>query len=126
MWQRPAFRSVPIAIALFGIAVGLSACGAARSTLPPKPKGPQGFVPLTRLAGDPEVYAQAQVTSIGIVRRRGAHHFLLVGPGVKIKIALDPASLASPLVGQRVRATGIFTVSFQAGYEILLSSLSRA
>jgi hypothetical protein len=81
---------------------------------------------LRRLSSDPEVYAAATLSTSGIVERAGRHGFRLTGPGVTAQIALDPANLAKPLLGKHVKASGYYTVSFQAGYELLLSSISPA
>jgi hypothetical protein len=95
-----------------------------RSVLPPKPVGAAAFVPLTRLSRFPEVYADAQVSTDGIVKRLGPHAFALTAAGVHTRIALDPANVAAPLAGRRVSASGTFTVSFQAGYELLLGRIA--
>lgn len=124
-----ALRRAPRALALAPLAGAaallLAACGSATSKLPPPPAGASHFVALARLAHYPEVYAQAQVSSIGVVRR-GAHGkgYVLTGPGVRTVIALDPPSLAARYLGRSVDARGIYTVSFAAGYEILLSSIA--
>jgi hypothetical protein len=110
-------------VALCWVTVGLTACGSARSTLPPRPSAHGGFVPLLRLSNDPEVYADATLSTSGTVERAGRSGFRLAGPGVRTQIALDPAQLARPLLGKHVSASGIYTVSFQAGYELLLNTI---
>jgi hypothetical protein len=124
MWRGPAsIRVLPVA-ALCCVGVGLTACGATRSTLPPRPSAHGGFVPLLRLANDPEVYADATVSTSGTVERAGRNGFRLASPGVTTPIALDPPNLAKPLLGKHVDANGIYTVSFQAGYELLLNTIT--
>jgi hypothetical protein len=124
MWRGPAPTRVLPVIALCCVALALSACGAKRSILPPRPAAHTGFVPLQRLSSDPEVYAAATLSTSGIVERAGSHGFRLTGPGVSLDIALDPANLAKPLLGKHVTASGYYTVSFQAGYELLLNSIT--
>jgi hypothetical protein len=124
MWRGPAPSRVLPVIALCCVAFGLSACGGTRSTLPPRPAAQTGFVPLARLSSDPEVYAAATLSTSGIVERAGHHGFRLTGPGVRTQIALDPANLARPLLGKHVKANGYYTVSFQAGYELLLNTIT--
>jgi hypothetical protein len=124
MWRGPAPTRVLPVSALCCVACALSACGAARSTLPPRPAAHTGFVPLQRLSSDPEVYAAATLSTSGIVERAGHHGFRLSGPGVRTQIALDPTNLAKPLLGKHITASGYFTVSFQAGYELLLNTIT--
>jgi hypothetical protein len=121
MWRGPAPTRVLPVIALGCGVLVLSACGSTRSTLPPRPKAGTGFVPLVRLSRDPEVYADATLSTTGVVERSGRHGFRLAGPGVTTTIVLDPVNLAKPLLGRHVTANGIYTVSFQAGYELLLN-----
>lgn len=113
-------------VALAGCLLVLGACGAQRSTLPPKPRGSSGFVALTLLARYPEVYAQAEVSTTGVVEAAGKHGFRLAGPGVATKIMLLPASRAAADLGRTVQVSGLFTVSFQAGYELALTTITSS
>lgn len=101
-------------------------CGAQRSTLPPSPGG-SGAVALGNLARYPEVYADAQVATVGTVRRASAARTLYVldGGGHGTRIVLEPASSAARDLGRRVRVVGLFTVTFELGYEILISRIVR-
>jgi hypothetical protein len=104
--------------------------GSQKSTLPPSP-GKSGAVALRHLANDPEVYADAQIQTLGTVARvrsgRGGRTTLYVldGGGGK-RIVLEPSSAAAGDLGRRVRVSGIFTVTFQLGYEILISRIEPA
>lgn len=117
-------RRVLPGLALACCLLVLSACGAQRSTLPPKPRGPSGFVALTLLARYPEVYAQAELSTTGVVEAAGKHGFRLTGPGVAIKLALVPARRAAADLGRTVQASGLFTVSFQGGYTLTLATIT--
>jgi hypothetical protein len=103
----------------------LSACGSQRSTLPPQPRGASGYVPLSLLARYPEVYAQAELSTSGVVIAAGKSGYRLGGPGITTKIALEPASKAAADVGDSVRVSGLFSVSFETGYELALVALVR-
>jgi hypothetical protein len=105
--------------------LALSACGSDRSSLPPKPAKGTDYVSLALLARYPEVYAQAAVSTIGVVTKAGEHTFDISGPGVRTKITLTPASTAAPDLGRRVEVSGLFTVSFTSGYELALGSIVR-
>jgi hypothetical protein len=107
-------------------AVALAACGAGqKSTLPPSPGG-SGAVALSTLAHFPEVYADARVATIGTVARAAGGHsqlYLLEGGGGK-RIVLEPSSRAAAELGRRVRVSGLFTVTFELGYEILVARIA--
>ena len=114
-------------------AVPLGACGSQKSTLPPSP-GASGLIALRDLARYPEVYADAQVSTVGTVASTGSPHgrlYILDG-GTGARIVLEPnASAGADLgrrvaadLGRRVRVSGLFTVTFQLGYEILISRIS--
>jgi hypothetical protein len=117
----------PLAIMLtVAAAVALSACGSQKSTLPPSPGG-AGAIALHDLARYPEVYADAQVATVGTVSSTGAGRtrlYVLDG-GHGTRIVLEPNSSAAPDLGSRVRVKGLFTVTFQIGYEILISRITR-
>jgi hypothetical protein len=105
-------------------ALALAACGSQKSTLPPAPDA-AGTVALSELAHHPEVYADATLAAVGTVVRVGHSHpalYTLAG-GRGTRIVLEPSGRAAPYVGRRVRASGIFTVSFKLGYEILVSRI---
>jgi hypothetical protein len=111
-------------VAALGCSVlALSACGSDRSSLPPKPAKGTDYVSLALLARYPEVYAQAAVSTIGVVTKAGKHAFRISGPGVRTKITLTPASTAAPDLGRRVEVSGLFTVSFTSGYVLALGSI---
>ena len=118
-------RRTPFGVLGGAAVLALAACGGGqRSTLPPAP-GPAGFVALAQLAAHPEVYADARVQTIGTVasmRLRGARHLILAGASGP-RIVLEPTSAALADLGRRVRVTGIFTVTFELGYEILVSRI---
>ena len=105
----------------------LAACGTQRSTLPPSP-GRSGGVALSDLAQHPEVYADASVVTTGAVARaRGSRKALFVLDGGRgTRIVLEPSSAAARYLGKRVRVSGLFTVTFQLGYEILVSRIAPA
>jgi len=114
-------------------AVPLGACGSQKSTLPPSP-GASGLIALRDLARYPEVYADAQVSTVGTVASTGSPRgrlYILDG-GAGARIVLEPnAGADSDLgrrvaadLGRRVRVSGLFTVTFQLGYEILISRIS--
>ncbi len=109
------------------IATAVAGCGSQKSTLPPSP-GKSGAVALRYLAHDPEVYADAHIETLGTVARaRDGHTTLYVLEGGRGKrIVLEPASAAAGDLGRRVRVSGIFTVTFQLGYEILISRIVPA
>ena len=108
-------------------ALSLAACGGAKSSLPPAPSRADN-VAIHNLAHDPEVYADATVATVGSVARtdgpQGSLYQLLGGHGTRI--VLEPSSAAARYLGRRVRATGIFTVTFKLGYEILISRITPA
>ena len=110
------------------IATVVAGCGSQKSTLPPSP-GRSGAVALRYLAHDPEVYADAQIQTLGTVARvrkgRTTLYVLDGGAGGK-RIVLEPSSAAAGDLGRRVRVNGIFTVTFQLGYEILISRIAPA
>jgi hypothetical protein len=120
---RPLFAILAGAAALV-----LAACGgSARSTLPPKP-GPAGRVALRLLAHHPEVYSDAIVQTVGTVRAVRIGHrrlFALEGGGGGAQIVLEPTSLFTAENTRRVRVTGTFVVTFEIGYEILASRVTR-
>jgi len=106
----------------------LAACGGdGRSTLPPAP-GASGSVSLRDLARHPEVYADAQVTTVGTVARGhyGRTPLYVLAGGGGARIALEPGPAAAGLLGKRVRVSGLFTVTFQLGYEILIAHVAAA
>jgi hypothetical protein len=116
---------VLVAAALVALAMAVSACGSAKSTLPPAPDS-AGTVALSDLARHPEVYADATLAAVGTVVRAGAAHpalYALAG-GHGTRIVLEPTASAARYVGRRVRVSGIFTVTFKLGYEILISRVS--
>jgi hypothetical protein len=117
-------RGLASAAALALAALALSACGSAKSTLPPAPSS-KGAVSLHDLAHHPEVYADARIVAVGTVER-ARHHLYALSGGGGTRIVLEPTSKATPFLGQRVRVSGIFTVTFQVGYEILASKITRA
>jgi hypothetical protein len=83
-------------------------------------------VPLSVLARYPEVYAQAELSTSGVVIADGRNGFRLGGAGITTKIVLEPASKAAADVGRSVRVSGLFSVSFQTGYELALVALVRS
>ena len=111
------------------VATVVAGCGGSqKSTLPPSP-GKSGAVALRHLANDPEVYADAQIQTLGTVARvrkgRTTLYVLDGGAGGK-RIVLEPSSAAAGDLGRRVRVNGSFTVTFQLGYEILISRIAPA
>jgi hypothetical protein len=108
-------------------AVSLTACGGQRSTLPPSPSA-SGTIALRYLARDPEVYADATITTVGTVARasRSRTPLFVLDGGHGTRIVLEPASRAAGELGRRVRVSGLFTVTFQLGYEILISRIVPA
>jgi len=112
---------MPLALA----ALALAACGSQKSTLPPAP-GAAGTVSLRDLARHPEVYADATVAAIGTVARvthaASPLYELLGGHGARI--VLEPSARAARYAGRRVRVSGIFTVTFKLGYEILVAKIT--
>jgi hypothetical protein len=123
-YRRRALVGFVLVIAVVVAVVLLSEGGGQRSTLPPRPSGANGFVPLARLARFPEVYAGAQVNTIGRVRDLGGEELELTAPGVHTRVSIYPASLALPLRGRLVRASGTFSVTFQTGYELQLAAIA--
>jgi len=120
-------RRAPATASLFLAALALTACGSQRSTLPPAPaRG--GAVSLADLARYPEVYADAQITTVGTIATTSDHGAALLvlrgAPGARI--VLEPAAAAARLVGRRVRVSGVLTVSFKLGYEILIARIAPA
>jgi hypothetical protein len=111
-------------VAVLALALAAAACGAQRSSLPPPPAGANGFVPLKRLARFPEVYANAQLTTIGTVHRVAGEELKLTAAGVRTSISIYPARLATPLRGRLVRASGRLSLTFQTGYELRLSAIT--
>ncbi|HEY7966011.1 MAG TPA: hypothetical protein VID68_03205 [Solirubrobacteraceae bacterium] len=109
-------------------ALALSACGSQKSTLPPAPSQRADTVAITNLAQHPEVYSDATVATVGSVARvkgrRPALYQLLGGHGARI--VLEPSSAAARYDGRRVRASGLFAVSFELGYEILIARIGPA
>ncbi len=109
-------------------ALALGACGGGqKSTLPPSP-GKSGAIALSDLAHNPEVYADAQIETVGTVgRTRAGHASLYVLDGGRgTRIVLEPSSRAASELGRRVQVSGLFTVTFQLGYEILISRIAPA
>jgi hypothetical protein len=124
-YHRPIARRL-IALGVLGT-LALAACGGQRSTLPPAP-GAAGSVALSELARHPEVYADAIVVTVGTVARAsgsGKPLFVLEG-GHGTRIVLEPSPLAAAELGRRVRVSGVFTVTFELGYEILVSRIDAA
>lgn len=120
-------RTPPIIVAALLAAVFLAACGSQKSTLPPAP-GKQGTVALRYLAHYPEVYADAQVATVGTVGRTRAGRVTLYvldgGRGTRIVLEpADPAARLAGYLGRRVEVSGLFAVSFQLGYEILVTRI---
>jgi hypothetical protein len=107
--------------------IGLGACGSQKSTLPPAPSG-SGEVALRDLAHFPEVYSDAQVTTVGTVAsvRAGERTLYVLRGGDGTRIVLLPTSSAAGEIGRRVRVSGLFSVSFQLGYEILITRIRPA
>jgi len=113
-------------LGVLGVLV-LAACGSQRSTLPPSP-GVSGAVALSQLAHHPEVYADASVVTVGSVARvsGGRKPLFALEGGHGTRIVLEPSSSAAADVGRRVRVSGLFTVTFELGYEILVSRIAAA
>lgn len=111
--------------ALLLAALALAACGSQKSTLPPAPDA-AGTVALGNLARHPEVYADATLAAVGtVVRVPHAAPALYALVGARgTRIVLEPSSRAARFAGRRVRVSGIFTVTFRLGYEILVSKIS--
>jgi len=110
-------------------ALALAACGGGqRSTLPPAP-GKGDAVALTNLRQHPEVYADATVSTVGVVtavRIGRMHLFALTGGRRGAQVTLEPTHAFRRWVGRRVRVSGIFTATFTIGYELLASHVSAA
>ena len=122
-------QAIPRRLMTLGVlgVLALAACGGQRSTLPPSP-GASGAVALSELAQHPEVYADASVVTVGTVARAGGSRkplFVLEG-GHGTRIVLEPSSFAAADLGRRVRVSGVFTVTFELGYEILVSRITAA
>jgi hypothetical protein len=120
-------RTAPPILAALAVTVVAGCGGSQKSTLPPSP-GRSGAVALRYLAHDPEVYADAQIQTVGTVaavRERSTTLYVLDGGGGK-RIVLEPDSAAAGELGRRVSVSGIFTVTFQLGYEILISRIEPA
>ena len=66
------------------------------------------------------------MSTTGVVEAAGKHGFRLAGPGVATKIMLLPASRAAADLGRTVQVSGLFTVSFQAGYELALTTITSS
>ena len=118
--RRPRFVLLALAF------LPLAACGGQESTLPPSP-GANGAIALRYLAHDPEVYADATITTVGRVARvstRGAPLYDLLG-GHGARIVLEPTASVARYDGDSVRVAGTFTVTFELGYEILVSRVTR-
>ena len=107
------------------VLVLLTACGSQKSTLPPSPGG-SGAIALRDLARYPEVYADAQVATVGTVgeSRSGRTRLYVLDGGHGTRIVLEPSWRAARELGRKVRVSGLFTVTFQLGYEILISRIS--
>lgn len=121
-YHQPINRVTAALLAL--VALPLAACGGGKSTLPPAPSA-AGNVAISNLAHHPEVYADATVATVGTVARSGTRRaplYQLLGGG-GTRIVLEPSSAAARYTGRRVRASGIFVVTFQLGYEILISQI---
>jgi hypothetical protein len=124
--RRAAFAHRRSALAALAFsALALAACGSAKSTLPPAP-GAKGTVSLRQLAIHPEVYADAGVSAIGSVTRvaHSSPALYALSGAHGTRIVLEPTSKAASYVGKSVRVSGIFTVSFKLGYEILISKIA--
>ena len=107
-------------------ALAASACGSSqKSTLPPSP-GRSGTVSLRNLARYPEVYADATVATIGRVATAGDNLYKLTGGGHGTRIVLEPTARVARFRGRSVRVSGLFAVSFQIGYEILVTQITPA
>ena len=120
-----AIRLPPILLAA-ALAPALAACGGdRRSTLPPAPSS-SGAIALRVLSHHPEVYADATIQTVGTVGRARIGHarlFTLRGGG-GVRIVLEPTAHFAHDLGRRVRVRGIFTVTFDIGYEILASGVT--
>jgi hypothetical protein len=122
-----AVRPAPMILAALAVTVAAGCGGSQKSTLPPSP-GKSGAVALSYLARDPEVYADAQIKTVGTVAAVREHNtklYVLNGGGGK-RIVLEPSSAAAGDLGRRVSVSGTFTVTFQLGYEILISRIEPA
>jgi len=110
-------------VPVIACASALAACGgSAPSTLPPAPTA-AGDVSLSALTQHPEVYADATVQAVGVVAHAPGHPrlYVLAGAHGGARVALEPSSSVARALGRRVRVRGIFTVTFELGYEILVS-----
>jgi hypothetical protein len=115
----------PIALLAFAALVPAACGGSQKSTLPPSP-GAGGAIALRYLAQDPEVYANAAITTVGTVVRVGGVTPPLyeLDGGHGKRIVLEPAARAAPYAGRRVKVSGVFGASsFQLGYEIQVSRI---
>jgi hypothetical protein len=115
-----------ISLGVLGM-LALTACGSQRSTLPPSPSA-SGAIALSELAHHPEVYADATVVTVGTVARAcgGRTPLFVLDGGHGTRIVLEPSSAAARELGRRVRVRGLFTVTFELGYEILISRIATA
>jgi hypothetical protein len=122
--RRTGARAAP-ALAALALVLALTACGSQKSALPPPPDA-AGTVALSQLARHPEVYADATLAAVGTVVRAGRAHPVLyaLAGGHGTRIVLEPTASAARYLGRRVRVSGIFTVTFKLGYEILISKVS--
>jgi hypothetical protein len=114
-----------IALLAFAALVPAACGGSQKSTLPPSP-GAGGAIALRYLAHDPEVYADAAITTAGtVVRVAGATPPLYeLDGGHGKRIVLEPAARAARYAGRRVKVSGVFGASnFQLGYEIQVSRI---
>jgi hypothetical protein len=121
--RRFACRAATVLAAALA-ALALAACGSQKSTLPPAPDA-AGTVALSDLAHHPEVYADATLAAVGkVVRVAHSDPALYKLAGARgTRIVLEPSPIARPYAGRSVRVSGIFTVSFKLGYEILVSKI---
>jgi hypothetical protein len=116
-------RAIPLLA--FAALVPAACGGSQKSTLPPSPGG-GGAIALGYLAQDPEVYADASITTVGtVVRVASANPPLYeLDGGHGKRILLEPAARAAPYAGRRVKVSGVFGASnFQLGYEIQISRI---
>jgi hypothetical protein len=126
--RRPPSALAPLA-ALGVLTLTLAGCGGQHSTLPPPP-GASGQIALGTLARHPEVYAGATIQTVGTVARarspRPARPLFQLDGGHGVRIVLAPAARVAHELGHRVRVEGLFTLTFQLGYEILVSHVRLA
>jgi len=83
-------------------------------------------VSLAQLAADTEAYAGHEVQTHGVVRRfvdpEGSSYYV-VEDGVPNRVEIEPASAASPYVGQQVTVRGQFHFDDQQGRVIVVDRL---